>query len=241
MEKPAVISSPREKTQSSTDWNEFWTKRLCAAARKEGLNEKETAWEEIIQEYLTKNPYVPSRVYVARMISFLESIPQSSRIEAARCMYFFYDKVHPSKEHRDIAEKIGRQAASAGHKGLSPEMTGEKASELKPSADDAISSIEHRLAVELKARNYSRHTMKNYGAIARNYVSWLGTRPTAKVGERIKRFQIFLKEEKRYSPKTVNLATAAILFLYNIVLDIPLRTESLPNENRPFAAESVFV
>ena len=70
--------------------------------------------------------------------------------------------------------------------------------------------------------------MKNYGGFARNYLSWLGRQPFAGDGENIKHYQNFLKEEKRYSPRTVNLATAAVLFLYNVVLDAPINAESLP-------------
>jgi hypothetical protein len=99
----------REKPEYLADWPEYWAARLCAAACREGFREKQEQWADLLREYLRKNPYVPSRVYVARMISFLESVPQSERLEAARCLYFFYERVHPSEEHRDASEKVGRK------------------------------------------------------------------------------------------------------------------------------------
>jgi len=46
--------------------------------------------------------------------------------------------------------------------------------------------------------------------------------------QEIKNFQLFLKENRNYAPRTVNLATAAIQFFYLKVLKVSLSRDALP-------------
>jgi site-specific recombinase XerD len=84
------------------------------------------------------------------------------------------------------------------------------------------------LQSELKVRNYSPRTIKNYGAAVSQYLHWLNREPAEKDVPEIKRFQLYLKETRKYSPRTVNLVTAAIQFFYLNVLKYRLPVEHLP-------------
>jgi site-specific recombinase XerD len=59
-------------------------------------------------------------------------------------------------------------------------------------------------------------------------LTWLKRTPSDKDIQEIKKFQLFLKENKNYSPRTVNLATAAIQFFYLEVLKVGFSADSLP-------------
>ena len=84
------------------------------------------------------------------------------------------------------------------------------------------------IQAELKVRNYSPRTIKNYGATVNQYLHWLKKNPSEKDVPEIKKFQLYLKEAKNYSPRTVNLVTAAIQFFYLNALRLKLPVETLP-------------
>ena len=84
------------------------------------------------------------------------------------------------------------------------------------------------LQAELKVRNYSSRTIKNYGAAVSQYLHWLKKTPSEKDVPEIKKFQLYLKEARKYSPRTINLVTAAVQFFYIKVLNFKLPLETLP-------------
>jgi site-specific recombinase XerD len=101
----------------------------------------------------------------------------------------------------------------------------------KPAEAIVSSSIPEYLKgmqTELKVRNYSLRTIKNYGAAVSQYLNWLNKTPTENDVPEIKKFQLYLKEDRKYSPRTVNLVTAAIQFFYLNVLRSRLPLETLP-------------
>jgi integrase/recombinase XerD len=60
------------------------------------------------------------------------------------------------------------------------------------------------------------------------YLLWLKKEPAASSVPEIKEFQIHLKDERNYSPRTVNLVIAAVQFFYIHVLGINISVETLP-------------
>ena len=98
---------------------------------------------------------------------------------------------------------------------------------LKPAVTDLENYLK-RMHLELKARNYSQRTIKNYGASVHQYLIWLKKDPSESDVPEIKNFQIYLKDDKKYSPRTVNLVTAAVQFFYIQVLGLKLPVEILP-------------
>ena len=200
------------------------------------MNEKETAWEEIIQEYLTKNPYVPSRVYLPRMISFIETYPAASRTESARCLYFFYDKVHPSEEHRVAAEAIGKKYLENERGSRRPALP---ASATLPSKNTAAASDPQykenevrdyikRLIDALELKNRLKPTIRNYSRHVSNYLRFLDSAPIPEDSRKIKEYLLHLRNDKKNQPRTVNLAAAAISFFYSHVIGSAGTVEDIP-------------
>ena len=170
----------------------------------------------IVRKFLQENPGDPATVTVERVKEF--AARQQGAV--APPLVLLYQTVSPSPLH--VAALTGppppQQPASVPDAGAKPQ----------PQTTDRISSILKMLDLELKARNYSRRTVENYGAISYNYLTWLKKEPSADDSGAIKRYQLYLKEQKNHAPRTVNLATAAIMFLYNAVLGIPIVPSSLP-------------
>jgi integrase/recombinase XerD len=84
------------------------------------------------------------------------------------------------------------------------------------------------LKKEIEARNYSLRTVKNYSAIVSAYLQWLTKTPGKRDGEYIRDYQLHLKETRKYAPRSVNLATAALFFFYKFVLKFDLPADSAP-------------
>ena len=170
----------------------------------------------VVRQFLEEHPGDPAKVDADRLKDFMSR----QYADVAPPLVLLYQTVAPSSRH--VTALTGtpppQQPPSVPDAGAKPQ----------PQTTDRISSILKMLDLEFKARNYSRRTVENYGAISYNYLTWLKKAPSADDSNAIKRYQLFLKEQKNYAPKTVNLNTAAILFLYNEVLGIPIVPSSLP-------------
>jgi integrase/recombinase XerD len=97
-----------------------------------------------------------------------------------------------------------------------------------PEHADTIPELIIGLERELRVRNYSPKTIKNYRAFATDYLSWLGQSPTENDIQAIKRYQLHLKENRCFAARTVNLATAALLFFYKNAMEYSMQGKLLP-------------
>jgi integrase/recombinase XerD len=238
--RTVTSSSSKSPPIPAGDWTSIRTERFLKVLREEGQSVQEAAWTRILREYLGKNPYLPSKIFVSRLESFLAEIKEDERTEAARCLYFFYDKVHPSEAHRAAAETIGRRSLERRPSFVLPaESADSRARTAEPAkapdqggGADALQSRQQQwlkeLCDELKIRNYSRRTIKNYGALVYHYLDWLDKKPSQNDISDIKRYQLHLKEGKKFSPRTINLASAAVTFFYKNVLNFSIDAKSLP-------------
>jgi len=90
-----------------------------------------------------------------------------------------------------------------------------------------------RVRAILRARHYSRRTEESYVAWIRRYIHFHGRRHPADLGEpELTRFLSALATERQVSASTQNQALAALLFLYQTVLEARSpgwRESSTPN------------
>jgi integrase/recombinase XerD len=170
----------------------------------------------IVRKFLQENPGDPADVDADRLREFIAR----QYGDVVPPLVLLYQTISPSPIH--IAALTGTALPQQA-----PHVP-DAAVKAQSQAKDGTSSILKKLELEIKARNYSRRTVENYGKISSNYLTWLKKEPSADDSGSIKRYQLYLKEQKNYAPKTVNLATAAIMFLYNEVLGIPIVPSSLP-------------
>jgi site-specific recombinase XerD len=170
----------------------------------------------VVRQFLEEHPGDPAKVDADRLKEFMAR----QYGDMAPPLVLLYQTVSPSPMH--VAALTGATLPQQ------PPSVPNAPVNAQSQANDGTSSILKKLDLELKARNYSRRTVENYGAISYNYLTWLKKEPSADDSGAIKHYQLYLKEQKNYAPRTVNLATAAIVFLYNEVLGIPIVPSSLP-------------
>lgn len=207
-----------ETTSPTTndEWREIWLKKLSRELKSRGIGRDLSRFHyAIVKKFLSENPGNPRTIDVEKMLSFVGR--QQNDVRPPLVM--FYETVARSEEHL---------AALKAKDNARPLLIPPTTLPGQPLHETRTSAILKKLELELKARNYSRRTLKNYRAISYNYLDWLEKEPSVSDSNAIKLYQLHLKEEKNYAAKTVNLATAAIVFLYNEVLGIPIVPSSLP-------------
>jgi integrase/recombinase XerD len=96
-----------------------------------------------------------------------------------------------------------------------------------------------KLVRELRARNYSQATVKNYSIALRSFFSFLHGREHNEISEHVKDYSIALKFRGR-SPKGVNLELAAIRFFCSTVLGVAIPTDLVPRQKEPRALPQIY-
>jgi len=85
-----------------------------------------------------------------------------------------------------------------------------------------------KLAQELKLKEYSTQTMKNYCSFVREFLYRTEAIPAPDPPTEPKQFLLYLKDQKQLAPRTINLASAALSFFYHKVLNSPVMIEKIP-------------
>lgn len=92
---------------------------------------------------------------------------------------------------------------------------------------------------ELKLRNYSEATIKNYSLAVRGFLSFVQEQPKSEMVDYIKNYSLMLKFKKR-SPKGINLELAAIRFFCSTVLNVSVPTSIVPRQKEPRALPQIY-
>ncbi len=85
-----------------------------------------------------------------------------------------------------------------------------------------------KLKHELKLKNYSIKTQKNYYNIVKEFLYRIKDLPDGKRPDDAKQYILYLKDEKKHASSTINVASAALSFFYKKVLDSKIMTEKIP-------------
>jgi len=200
---------------NSDQWRAIWLEKLSKELQRRGLSPSLARfYYAIVNKFLSEHPGNPREIDTKQLVTFVATQKNDVRPP----LVAFYESVAKSEKH-----VAALSATSCMQNAVKPAPSPAHA---HPEQDS--SSIIKKLELELKARNYSRHTRQNYGALCGQYLTWLTKGPSLNDATAVKKFQVYLKDEKSYAPRTVNLATAAIKFLYTSVLDVDLDFNSLP-------------
>jgi site-specific recombinase XerD len=71
---------------------------------------------------------------------------------------------------------------------------------------------------ELQRRNYSQATTRSYVFAVKQFAEYFGKSPERLGAEEIRRYQLYLLNEKKYAPGTVEILMSALPFLYKKTL-----------------------
>jgi site-specific recombinase XerD len=91
---------------------------------------------------------------------------------------------------------------------------------------------------DMQIRNLSKHTQRAYALQVELFARHFGRSPAGLGAEEIRAYQVYLTNEKQWSPESIKVATAALRFLYAVtlqkdwslgtVLPLPRKPPSLP-------------
>lgn len=81
-----------------------------------------------------------------------------------------------------------------------------------------MTPLRRRMLEELQRRNYSSSTTRGYILAVMQFAEYFGKSPEKMGAEQIRRFQLYLLNEKKLAPGTVETRMAALRFLYKKVL-----------------------
>ena len=75
-----------------------------------------------------------------------------------------------------------------------------------------------KLETELKIRGFSKRTVESYGYHSKNFIDFIKKDPKEVSEQDAKRYLAYLLSDKKYSPRSVNLALSSLKFFYNEIL-----------------------
>jgi len=232
------------KPSTPEQWRGIWQSKMERACVAGGLKAATAAgFMDFVARYLRPHACHPGEISAKALIEFLDRNKKSEK-QAKFCraaLTFFYEKVVPSDRHVEVIKRGLIPNFANNKKQVPTDMKPSKAPEIiKPpppkipqkTAEEiftaSIPGYLKNLQAELKVRNYSPRTIKNYCAAAGRYLYWLKKQPSEKDVPEIKRFQLYLKEDRNYSPRTINLVTAAVQFFYLKILKFRIPVDTLP-------------
>ena len=98
---------------------------------------------------------------------------------------------------------------------------------------DEQKQVLRRLAEDIRLRGLSQNTLESYTTHARIFLEFSGDRPIEQLNaEDIRRFLLHLIHEKKVSPGTVNVYSAAIRFLFAVTLNRTLNYLQIPRQKK---------
>ena len=81
-----------------------------------------------------------------------------------------------------------------------------------------MTRLRQRMLEELQRRNYSQGTIRSYIFAVKQFAEYFGKSPEKLGAEEIRRYQLYLLNEKKYAPGTVEIRMSALRFLYKKTL-----------------------
>ena len=213
MKKTTVLFS-RNRTLTPEQWHSFWLDRFRKALDNQPVTDDERdafvkGLERFMGIYGSAPKFVP--------IDELEAFANSCTMAALDAVGFFYRQVVHSDTHADLLKRIKQERSTKS------KTTGSTPAEKSPGIDYVKA-----LTSELKARNYSRRTLRVYVSAVQEYLDSLDVKPCRDDAAKIKAYLIHLRDEREMAPRSVNLAAAAISFFYRHVLEESSAVDMLP-------------
>ncbi len=200
----------------------------------EQSNKKKTDWTEIwlnkIDEQLvSKNVPVNEREEITSAITpFLEKAKTHPRFIPVKTIESFLLKHYKQDGNGFIYVYQGLHALYSKIKENWPDESQARLIAVSYFQKSKIDALLADVAAQLQLRNYSGSTIKNYTGSTKGYLNYLGKRPSQNDREKIEEYLLFLKNNRQIRPRTINLNSAAIAFLYRNVLEFPDTIKDIP-------------
>ena len=91
-----------------------------------------------------------------------------------------------------------------------------------------------RMIEDMKLRGFAPGTVRGYVHHIEHYAKYFWLSPEKLDLEAVRQFELYLLEERKLSPESINQFVSAAKFLYLTTLEMPWGQENFPRVRRPY-------
>jgi integrase/recombinase XerD len=95
-----------------------------------------------------------------------------------------------------------------------------------------MTPLRQRMIDDMQLRNLAARTQKNYIAHVAGFAKYFGRSPAKLDIEAVRQYQLYLLNQRKLSPESVNQYISSVKFLYLITLEMPWTSEYFPRVRR---------
>ena len=96
-----------------------------------------------------------------------------------------------------------------------------------------MTPLRQRMLDDMQLRNLAASTQRQYIAYVAGFAKYFGKSPEVLDLEAVRQYQLYLLNERKLSPESVNQYVNSIQFLYLVTLEMPWTSEYFPRVRRP--------
>jgi site-specific recombinase XerD len=96
-----------------------------------------------------------------------------------------------------------------------------------------MTALRQRMIEDMRIRNLARTTQKEYVRSVAAFAKYFGTSPDRLTPEDIRTYQLYLLDEKKLSPSSLNTAVCALRFFYRVTLGVNWDIQTIPYTRKP--------
>ena len=96
-----------------------------------------------------------------------------------------------------------------------------------------MTPLRQRMIEDMQLRNLTPHTQRSYVHYVAEYARYFNLSPEKLDAEAIHQYLLYLLNERKLSPESVNCCVSALKFVYLETLEMPWTTEYFPRAKRP--------
>lgn len=97
-----------------------------------------------------------------------------------------------------------------------------------------MTTLRQRMIEDMQLRNLAAGTQKHYLRLVTGFAKYFGLSPEVLDIEAVRQYQLYLLNERKLSPESINQCIAALKFLYLVTLEMPWTDEYFPHVRRAY-------
>jgi len=96
-----------------------------------------------------------------------------------------------------------------------------------------MTPLRQRMIEDMQLRNLCPSTQRNYVHYVAGFARYFGKSPEVLDVEAVRQYQLYLLNDRKFSPESINQFISAVKFLYLVTLEMPWTDEYFPRVRRP--------
>ena len=97
-----------------------------------------------------------------------------------------------------------------------------------------MTPLRKRMIEDMQLRNLAAGTQKHYIRLVAGFAKYFGLSPEVLDIEAVRQYQLYLLNERKLSPESINQCIAALKFVYLVTLEMPWTDEYFPHVRRAY-------